>query len=236
MLNINKQFALCYFCFFFLAQIVLGVFIQLTSDLTYSILSLSSVVLCFITAVIFFKRSRNYILTIIALFTTVCADLFLCDLFEFENIKVVAMLFFCLTQICYFLRIYFVQENISSRRFHLIIRLAVSTIAIAVTFFVLKDNANALAVITVFYFSNLLLNLGFAFSQFKRAPLFAIGLLIFCFCDILIGFEFLGDFLPVSETSIITKITDIDLNLAWVFYVPSQTLIATDIALNKNNH
>ena len=128
MLNINKKFALCYFCFFFLVQIVLGVFIQLTNGVAYSVLSLSSVVLCFISTVIFFKYSRNYILTIIALFTTVCADLFLCGLFEFENVKVVAMLFFCLTQICYFLRIYFTQENITSRRLHLIIRIAVSII------------------------------------------------------------------------------------------------------------
>ncbi len=76
------------------------------------------------------------------------------------------------------------------------------------------------------YYANLLTNIVFAFRNFKTAPTFAIGLLLFAFCDLLVGFTMLDLYLPVTESSIVYKLTHCDLNLIWVFYVPSQTLIA----------
>ena len=91
---------------------------------------------------------------------------------------------------------------------------------------VLKENANFLSLISMFYFANLAANIVFSFMQFKLNPLFPIGLTLFSFCDILIGLEMLDNFMTIPETSFINKINDVQINLAWAFYVPSQTLIS----------
>ena len=229
----NKNFKIISLAIFFVAEIILGIFIQKTSGTAYGITTLSSVVLSCAVVGIFYRRTDLHLLTLIALITTVCADFFLCGLIEFENDRVVAMVFFCVTQICYFLRIYANQKYTSVKRLHLIFRITLPAVAIIVTLIVLKENANSLAIISMFYFANLVLNVVYSFIQFKIAPLFAIGLLLFSFCDVLIGLNVLGEFMTIPDGSLIQKINDVNVNLAWVFYVPSQSLIATDIAINE---
>lgn len=233
MIKFDKKFTFITLGVFILLELALAVIIQLVSGVQYGISTLTSVTLACIVVGIFYKISDKHLLTLIALITTVCADLFLCGLVKFPNDRVVAMVFFCVTQICYFLRIYINQEYTSSKRLHLALRVALPAVAIIATLIVLKDNANTLAIISMFYFANLLLNVVYSFIQFKRAPLFAIGLTCFALCDLLIGFEVLTEFMTIPP--FIKAINDIDLNLAWVFYVPSQTLIATDVAINEND-
>ena len=231
----SNIFTYSFLAAFIAAEIVLGYFIQKVSGVTYSILTLVSVVIACAFVGVFYKRNFSCTLTLIALINTVIADFFLCGLIDFENIRVVAMIFFCVTQICYFLRLYNNQKFTREKRLHLLLRVILSITVIVVTLLVLKENANALAVISTFYFTNLLLNIVYAFIQIKNAPLFAIGLLLFSLCDVLIGLNVLDEFLPIPDGSLIQKINDVDINLAWVFYVPSQTLIATDISINEKD-
>ena len=233
MIKFDNKFTYITLGIFFLLELVLAVIIQLVSGVYYGISTLTSVSIACIVVGIFYKQTDKHLLTIIALITTVCADLFLCGLVKFHNDRVVAMVFFCVTQICYFYRLYLNQEYTSTKRVHLALRVALPAAAIIATLVVLKDNADTLAIISMFYFANLLLNVVYAFIQFKRAPLFAIGLLCFALCDVLIGFAVLDEFMTIPP--FIKAINDIDLNLAWIFYVPSQTLIATDIAINEND-
>ena len=233
MIKFDNKFTYITLGIFFLFEIALGIIIQMVSGVYYGISTLTSVSLACVVVGIFYKRTDKHLLTLIALITTVCADLFLCGLISFHNDRVVAMVFFCVTQICYFLRIYINQEYTSAKRIHLALRVALPAAAIIATLVVLKENANTLAIISMFYFANLLLNIIYGFIQFKRAPLFAIGLLCFALCDVLIGFAVLDEFMTIPP--FIQAINDIELNLAWLFYVPSQTLIATDIAINEND-
>ncbi len=230
----NKTFKTFYLAAFLIIQAVLGYFVQTTSGKLCSSISLSIIILSLLTIIIFYKRDTLHFLTLIAYINTLCADFFLCGLVDFENIKVVAMVFFSITQIFYFLRLYSNHLYTSEKRIHLIVRILLTVIVLTVTFIVLGKNNNLLAVISMFYFTNLFINLIYAFIQIKRAPLFAIGLLLFAFCDTVIGFSFLPSFLSVPKGSFIDIVNNADINLAWLFYTPSQTLIAFDSAIKKD--
>ena len=230
----NKSFTLIYLIIFCVIQAFLGYFLQGAVGKTYGYVTLSIIVLCFITALVFFKADFLRFITLLALFFTVCADFFLCGLIDFKNIRTVAMLFFSAVQICYFLRLYHNQVYTSEKRFHLILRISLTVIVLIITLFVLKQSVNALAVVSMFYYTNILLNLVYSFIQFKKAPIFALGMLLFVFCDTVLGFSFLPDFLPIKEGSIIDVINNVKINLPWMFYTPSQTLIALDIATKKD--
>ncbi len=230
----NKTFTNIYLTAFLIIQAVLGYFVQTTSGKVYSSVALSIIILSLLTIIIFYKRDTLHFFTLIAYINTLCADFFLCGLVDFENIKIVAMVFFSITQIFYFLRLYNNHLYTSEKRIHLIIRISLIVIVLAVTFIVLGKNANFLAVISMFYFTNLFMNVIYAFIQVKSAPIFAIGLLLFAFCDTVIGFSFLPSFLSIPKGSFIDIVNNVNINLAWLFYTPSQTLIAFDSAIKKD--
>ena len=77
--------------------------------------------------------------------------------------------------------------------------------------------------------NNLIVNIIFAFAEFKKHPLLAIGLLLFALCDVIIGFYFIDDYLPLAADSIIYKILGSGINLAWIFYLPAQTLLSISL-------
>lgn len=209
---------------FFIIEAALGVMIQLTSGDTERILCFSSVALAALFALLAARKNKCSALTVLGLIFTVCADVFLVLLTEGD--KLVAMYFFSIVQLLYFVRVLIENKNGKTRRKHVVFRIEALFTAFIVTLAVLGDSADALSIISVLYFANLLVNIVFSFINFKRAPIFAIGLLLFAFCDILVGFSMLDLYISVSETSIIYRLTHTEINLIWAFYVPSQTLIA----------
>ncbi len=99
---------------------------------------------------------------------------------------------------------------------------------------ILGEASNFLSLITMFYFANLVTNQIYAFAQTKHSYLLPIGLFLFILCDVFVGLSVLeSSFLPIPEDSLIHKINEIGLNMAWVFYVPSQTLIALSVNEDK---
>ena len=234
MLTKNKTFLITYLSDFCVIQAVLGYFVQTTASTACGIISLSIIVLSFATVIIFYKQSILNLLTVIALCFTLIADFFLSNLIQFENIKVFAMLSFSATQLCYFFRLYQNQKYTREKRILLILRSFLVIVVLVVTIIVLKEKVNALALISMFYFTNLLLNVIYSIIQIKIAPLFAAGLFLFALCDVCVGFFMMPDFLPIPEGSFIDVINKTPLNLPWVFYTPSQTLIAVDIAIKND--
>lgn len=139
------------------------------------------------------------------------------------------MLFFSVTQLSYFLRLYLYDENKYRRAWHIGIRAAASILAVAATFIVLGQSADSVAVVSMFYYANLIINIVFAFIQLEKPGIFAIGLLLFAMCDAVIGFSFLDGYLPIPEGSFIYKIIYPGFDLAWAFYLPSQILLAISL-------
>lgn len=238
MQKLNKKQIILYSlsALFIVAEVILGVLVQ-TADSCVSEISYTAIVLVFLFSLILFDKSATWVLTATALLFTVLADYFLVLLGAGE--KLLAMCFFSVTQICYFLRIYLAHKTKISQVTHLILRLTVILIAVIATFSVLKESTDALSIVSIIYYANLILNVIFAFGQVRISPLFAIGLLLFAFCDAFVGLSVLEDlYMDVGISSVISRINPLGLNLAWVFYVPSQTLIALSLlkgALTERN-
>lgn len=228
MFLVRNKTALCIFSAVFLAvEIVLGVLLQISSGREAVAYSYTAVVLACLFVVLFLERSRSYLFTQIALFFTVCADYFL--VWSEAEKKLPAMLFFSMVQIAYFLRICYEDENQKRKKAHLLLRGSVSGFALLLTWGVLGDGADALAFVSMFYYANLLMNLVFSAIQFRTQWILAIGFFLFLLCDTVIGLSALNDYLPMVEDSWLYTLLHPDFNLAWVFYLPSQTCLALSL-------
>ena len=213
---------------FALAELTLGVLVQTVGGAANRWISYSCVVLAFLFAFIFFEKQWSYALTQLGLAFTVCADLFLVIMNPMRQLP--AMVFFSLTQICYFLRLYANHKTEGQKRAHLILRVGATAIALLVTPIVLGANTDALSLVSMFYYANLGANVIMAFTQLKISPALAIGLLFFLLCDTVIGLNVMADsyISGVNDSFVLTFINS-GLNWAWLFYVPSQTLIALSL-------
>ena len=226
MLN-KKAFLLPLVTVFLVCELILGILVQKSKGSLVVISSYACVVLACLFVSLFFEKSYDYCFTQAGLIFTVAADLFLVVIEPMQQLP--AMIFFSFTQIFYFLRLYFMQ-GVSQRRIHLIVRIAASLVAILATIVVLKEKTDALSIVSLFYYANLAINIMFAFVSFKKVPLFAIGLFLFLLCDTVIGLNVMKNaYLPINEGSLIHKILSLNVNLAWIFYVPSQALIAISL-------
>ncbi len=223
----NKSKIITVSLIFIILELLLGVLIQIKIEGLTKYLSFSSVLLSCLFALLFFNDSNVYKLTQAGLLFTLSADIFLV-LLNAEN-KVLAMCFFSVTQICYFLLLYMRDEKF--RKIHIITRFTIITAAVIFTIIILGKRTDILSLISVFYFSNLTVNIIWAFSEWQQSKLLPLGLLLFSFCDIFIGFSALSSlYFPIPEGTLFYFFAHPGFNIAWMFYVPSQTLIALSLA------
>ena len=212
---------------FLLIQAVFLLLVVITGDGNFSVVVISAL---FVT--LSFSKTKSYLFTQIALVTTVCADIFLVVIKPM--IQLPAMIFFSITQISYFLRIFFETKSKLEKRIHLVLRALLSIFILVTTVVILRENTDALSLVSMFYYTNLVLNVVFAFIHFKKSPFFAIGLLLFFFCDTIIGFDIMADdYLTGSLVEWVNNIFK-GANWAWIFYVPSQALLGASL-LKFNN-
>ena len=223
----DKKLILSLTAAFLIVESILGVLLQTVQDDAPINLRYTTVILVCLFCVSFAEKSLSFLFTQIALFGTVVADFFLVYLDEIQQLP--AMIFFSVVQLAYFLRLYYEDINRTRRKAHVIVRAAISVAIILITLAVLGESADAVALVSMFYYANLALNAIFAFISFKKNPIFAIGLLLFILCDTVIGFSLIDEYLPLSEDSFIYKIISPGFDLAWAFYLPSQALIAVSL-------
>lgn len=190
----------------------------------------ASILLCFIFSLFFLKKDNACSIISLALFFTICADFVL--LF-FAQQKVLGLLFFCFVQIVYFFYIS-MYEGKKGQKINLWARLFAIVLVELVIFFIFKNIFNFLAFLAIFYFVNLLFNLVFAFVNVNKNAFFAVGLLLFVFCDIFVGLMQMDMFFDVSSSAFFNFIYSIPFNIAWTFYIPSQVFIALGNVINKN--
>lgn len=223
----NKKAIIIALSSFLAIQSVLFVLVQITKGEIHDVVSFAVVVLSALFMLLCIQRSKSYILMQIGLICTIFADLFLVVIDPM--IQLPAMVFFSGTQICYFLRIYFTTTSKKEKLIHLILRASLIVIIQIITVIVLKEKTDALSLVSMFYYTNLVLNVIFAFVHFKKLPLFAIGLILFLLCDTIIGLDIMAESYITGKAletfnSILTG-----LNWAWVFYVPSQALLGISL-------
>lgn len=204
-----------------------------------NLLSLAFIILSASFGIVFSLDKKHYIFLIIAFIFTVIADYFLVIRFQetgdiFDQSAGVTT--FIVTQTFYFLFLLFSCDNRKVKIANILTRIVLSIIVLIVAIIVLKEKLNYLVVVSLIYFSFLIINVIFAFIQHKKTGLiFAIGLVFFMLCDILIGLSVVFNAIfEVSTESFIYKLVFHPFNFAWLFYGISQTLIPLSIALNKN--
>ena len=218
---------------FFVTEILLGIAFQ-TGSGHGRLLRFATVVLACLFCVLFAERSREYLLTQTALLLTVCADWFL--VLPPSPNQLPGMVFFAAAQLIYAARLYLSERSPTRRRGQIISRACLSAAAVTVTALVLGADTDAVALISLFYYANLALNIVFAWTQASKQFMMAVGLTLFLLCDTLVGFTFLDSYLTVAEGSLIDRINHPGFDLAWAFYLPSQMLLAVSLLPRRWSH
>ncbi|MBO5879169.1 MAG: hypothetical protein J6Q68_01285 [Clostridia bacterium] len=222
-------FAIAFVCL----ETILFILIQCSGGLRERVFSFSSVAVAALFALVFTIKRKESVFTSVALLFTVCADV--CLVLMAEQQRLLAMIFFSAVQTFYFLRILLENDGKRLKATHISVRVSTVLFALFLTLIVLGENADALSLISMIYFASLIVNIVFAFFNFKKSPLLALGLVFFSLCDVLVGLSLIDMYIPIAVDSIIYKLTHTEFNLIWTFYVPSQTLIAlSNLFLIKN--
>ena len=189
------------------------------------IASFASIALAFAFSLLFLSIKHKKIITQLALLFTVCADV--CLVLARPQNQSLGMSFFSIVQILYFVRLLLETPNKQIRLANLISRCVAIVAVVVTTLCVLGTKADYLSLISMFYFTNLVLNVVFAFINIKTNPLLAIGLLLFMFCDFIIGLQCaIGVYIDIPSTSFLYQLAFSSFNWAWLFYLPSQAILS----------
>ena len=224
----TKKWQISLVAIFLLAEICFTVLSQILTGQTLEIVEYVSISLCLALALIFVTRNRFNCIICVGLAFTLCADA--CLVFCKPIQQTYGMVFFSLAQLTYavYLMIGFSKKT---NLIMWIIRLLGSYATLIVTSVVLKDNFDFLSAISMFYIFNLAFNLVLAYVHFKKYGLLALGFTFFIFCDILIGLGSAnGVYITIASQTIRDLVAS---NIAWAFYIPSQTLIALTATFSK---
>jgi uncharacterized membrane protein len=151
---------------------------------------------------------------------TLLADYFL----VLKSEELPGVLAFILVQAAYFVYLVLNEKRKRVRALNALSRILISAILVVAALLILGDGIDALAIASVIYYGNLIINAVFAFLLGRRERIFAIGLVLFAMCDLCIGLEVL--FSSYLDSDALDFFYGANINLPWVFYQPSQVLIA----------
>ena len=205
--------------FFLFLELIAYYFILTAGGDLLKYTSFGAIVLCFVHLLLHFKSCDKLFLGGVA--CTVAADFCLVICSPIQQLW--GMVFFLFAQGFYATRL-----HLTDRRKPLLwIRLTLILVALSATVLVLRNNTDALALVSLCYYANLIFNLMMAFLHWKRDKLLPFALVLFLLCDTVIGLQVAcGGYLPISETSLLYRIIFMPFNLSWFFYLPSQVLIS----------
>lgn len=191
-----------------------------------------SVLLCFIIASIFVRTNKYNYIILIALFFTLMADLFLV-LIEKEIYKLPAMCIFLFAQISY--AIYITIQLSKAKIFvFTLFRIGLMILLVFIIWIVLKNKIDLLSIISICYFINLVINFISICFVFKNNFFLTLGLLLFILCDITTGLIVgQGTYFNLRVGSLLYQYINLPINLIWLLYIPSQTLISLSVVFKK---
>jgi hypothetical protein len=212
---------------FVTVETVLGVALQKNGGREGAFYSMLAVVLAFLFHFCFFEKSKDYLFTQIALLFTVLADYFL--VWVEPRVKLPAMGFFLVVQLCYAARLICSNENRAFRKIQCVCHFAASLLIVFVTVSVLGKDCDLLALVSMVYYANLALNLIFAFIGFRKHALLALGLLFFIGCDTCVGISLIDGYLPIAADSPVYRVLYPGFDMVWALYLPAQILLSLSL-------
>ena len=190
----------------------------------------SGVVLCLIFSIycVFKKKDKISLFIPLALVFTLISDYFLLINTDMD-LFIPGLATFIITQLIYFLLISYKRRKRNEFILNIILRILISAILIFVASTLVK--IDWLVSLALIYFTQLLINFCYSvclIKEDKKYLIFVSGLLIFIACDINVG---------LNNVHIIDGIDYKIVNyLMWLFYLPSQVLLACSNLVfdNKN--
>lgn len=212
---------------FLLTEILLYILILTSDGSLLVVCSYLSIVLCFLYALL--HVGKGHALMVGGLACTVAADY--CLVVSSPIQQLWGMVFFLLAQILYAIKLH----HANTCKLLLLIRGVLILLAESVAILVLGNKSDALALVSVCYYANLIMNILVSCLRFRENKLLSIGFVLFLLCDTVIGLQCAsGSYLPIGENSILYKIIFMDFHLSWFFYLPSQVLIALSTAVQPS--
>lgn len=167
---------------------------------------------------------------------TLVADYYMVVADEIDNLTGITV--FLGTQLFIFLHILVNDASIKGRTANIVCRILLTAVAILIAHLILGNDADKMAIISVIYYANLCVNAIFAHRIKRGGILLTVGLILFALCDINVGLTGLSSIYTdeLSEGSLLYRLTNTNVDLIWLFYIPSQTLIPlTLLTSSKNN-
>ncbi len=211
---------------FILIHLILYLFIyafKIIMGKTETIADYIVVISCFLFSLVYFiiKRNSNTLIFVIAFLFTILADTNLLILDDNYELGILA---FIIVQFAYF---WYILKNMYTKdNYSYLIAIRLITIVIGVIASLIVQTDKLLVCLVIIYISNLVINLIISIIPRKRNLLFSLGLFLFLLCDICVGCYNIGDIIDISNTSLFYKIANLPFNIAWLFYHPSQVLLA----------
>lgn len=194
----------------------------------------AGIVVCFLFSwAVFCDKVDTWLVRLAFLFTLI-SDWFLVIK---QDQFVLALITFSIAQVFYATRLW-INDGKRKNGKHIYLRIAIIALVELVAVFITKSltiNFDLQLFLALLYFTLLVMNVILAFMQMRKNILFTIGMLLFLGCDIMVGLSKFGDYLTLSESSIIFKLLNFPVDLVWFFYFPSQTLLALSILTYRKN-
>lgn len=211
---------------FILIHLILYLFIyafKIITGKTETIADYIVVISCFLFSLVYFiiKRNSNTLIFVIAFLFTILADT---NLLILDDNYELGILTFIIVQFAYF---WYILKNMYTKdNYSYLIAIRLITIVIGVIASLIVQTDKLLVCLVIIYISNLVINLIISIIPRKRNLLFSLGLFLFLLCDICVGCYNICDIIDISNTSLFYKIANLPFNIAWLFYHPSQVLLA----------
>lgn len=219
-------------------NIILSAFIciEIVIYITFNILSATlpqdpiylkyaGVLLCLALAVVmnFFIKDKDTVILTVALVFTAISDLFILVINTYYQIGLIT---FIATQSVYLYRMY--VDRIEKIKITLVVRVLAAALLMAVMDIMMKNagGLNFMIAEVCVYIVMLVGNVVDAFLLVRKGAInivFAVGLLLFLCCDICVGLD--NASMVVSSLDLGSAARTVNF-LIWVFYLPSQVLIA----------
>lgn len=187
----------------------------------HRIISFMSIVICFVYVCLINKKNNmDYNIMRLAFVSTLTADYFL-TLHSKEQI--LGTFLFFLSQLMFFFRIHLSYQRIKPKILSLYAFIFMFLLMIA---FLMIRRIDLLLLVSLLYFTFLLLNMIFSWITHKKYIWFTLGLTLYVFADLMVAMHMADPYITFSDQSIMHYLTSTSINLIWLFYLPTQVFLA----------
>ena len=197
--------------------------------LSYDEISFTCIVLCAILSVIFvhkLKDNTNFVS--VAMLLNIASDYFLV-LTNGANNYTIGVSIFVVVQFVYACYTLTLNKTKLSKIFNVVFRV-VTTLSLSVTLTIVFD-LYVYETLSVIYITNFVITLIYALVYFKNNYIFAVGVLLYVLCDLIVGITFGAADIFGFEGAFIGLLYTHD--FAYFFYIPGAYLIALHAALKR---